>query len=109
MEYLWHGYVPFVVITIWSFPFSWLITGFVARVTRRVEHVEQELITRAPGFSGVRVAQSLVFCVMLCRKLFVLFQLAIMLSVLRFTASDNLFGILKIFFLFIEGRKDNGA
>ena len=37
-----------------------------------------------PGFSGVRVAQSLVFCVMYCRSLFVLFLLAIVLSVLFF-------------------------
>ena len=28
-----HGYVQFVVITIRSFPHSWLITGFVIRVT----------------------------------------------------------------------------
>ena len=38
------------------------------------------------------------FCVMFCRSLFVLFPLAILLSVLRFTASDYLFGILKLFF-----------
>jgi len=35
---------------------------------------------------------------MICRSLFVLFLLAIVLSVLlRFTDSDNLFGILKLF------------
>ena len=48
MEYLcykWHRYVPFVVITIRSFPHSWLITGIVTRVTQRVPHVEQELLT----------------------------------------------------------------
>jgi len=39
-----HRYVPFVVITIRSFPYSWLITGFVTRVTRWVPHVEQELL-----------------------------------------------------------------
>ena len=43
-------------------------------------------------FSGVRVARSLVFCVMFCKSLFVIlsfFLLAIVLSVLhRFTASD---------------------
>jgi len=33
-----------VEITIRSCPHSWLITGFVARVTRRVRHVDQELI-----------------------------------------------------------------
>jgi len=39
-----------------------------------------------PVFSGVCVARSLVFCAMLCRSLFVLFHLAIVLYVLlRFT------------------------
>ena len=33
-------------------------------------------------FSGVRVAQSLVFCIVFCRSLFILFLLAIVLSVL---------------------------
>jgi len=40
-----------------------------------------------PGFSGVRLAQPLVFCVRFCRSL----------SVLRFTASDYRFGIFKLF------------
>ena len=48
-------------------------------------------------FIGVRVTRSLVFCVMCCRWLFVLFLLAIVLSVLRFTYSDNPFGIFKLF------------
>ena len=39
-----HRYVPFVVITIRSFPYSWLITGFVTRLTWRVPLVEQELL-----------------------------------------------------------------
>ena len=38
----------------------------------------------------------LVFYVMFCRSLFVLFLLAIVLSVLRFTDSDYPFGILKL-------------
>jgi len=37
-----HWYVLFGVITIKSFPHSWLITGFVIRVTRRVPLAEQE-------------------------------------------------------------------
>ena len=42
-------------------------------------------------FSEVRVTQSLVLCIMFCRSLFVLFLLAIVLSVfLRFTDSDCL-------------------
>jgi hypothetical protein len=51
-------------------------------------------------FSGVRVTRSLVLydCVF-CRSLFVLFLLAIVLSVLlRYTDSDYLFGIFKLFF-----------
>jgi hypothetical protein len=65
-----HGYVPPVVInTSRSFPHSWLIIGFVTRLTRRVSLVEQEQLT-LPGhlstptvFGGVRVARSLVLCV----------------------------------------------
>jgi hypothetical protein len=47
-------------------------------ITRWVSPVEQELLTlpkhlnSPPVFSGVRVARSLVFCVMFCRSLFVL-------------------------------------
>ena len=64
-----HGYVPFVVSTSRSFPHSWLVTGFVTRLTRRVPLVEQELLTlpeplsSPPVFSGVRVTRSLVLCV----------------------------------------------
>ena len=51
-----------------------------------------------PVFSDVRVARSLIFCVLFCRSFFVLFSFlfAIVLSVLlRFTASEYTFGILK--------------
>jgi hypothetical protein len=64
-------------------------------VTQQVPHVEQELPTlpehlcSSPVFSGVRVARSLVFCVVFCSSLVVLFHLVIVLSVLiRFTPSD---------------------
>jgi hypothetical protein len=73
-----NGYGPFVVITILSFPRSGLITGFAAIITRRVPHVEQELLTlpehprSSSVFSGVRVARSLVFCVKYCRLMFLL-------------------------------------
>ena len=56
--------------------------------------VEQEWLTlpkhltSPPVFSGVCVAQSLVFCVVFCRSLFVLFLLTIVFSVLQFTDSD---------------------
>ena len=63
------GYVPLVVNTSRSFPHSWLITGFVTRLTRRVPLVEQELLTLPEHlssslvFSGVRVTRSLVLYV----------------------------------------------
>jgi len=70
--------------------------------------VNQELITfpehlsSLPVFSGVRVTRSLVlyvcFVYVVCP--FVLFLLAIVLSVLlRFTDTDNSFGIFKLFLL----------
>jgi hypothetical protein len=61
-------YVP-LVNTSRSFPNSWLITGIVIRLTRRVPLVEQELLTlpehlsSPPIFSGVRVTRSLFLCV----------------------------------------------
>ena len=49
--------------------------------------IQQIYSSVTPDFLGVRVARSLVFCVMFCRSLFVLFPLAILLSVLlRFMA-----------------------
>ena len=59
-------YVPLVVNTSRSFPYSRLFTGFVTRFTRLVE---QELLTlpECPSspqvFSGVRVTRSSVLCV----------------------------------------------
>ena len=61
-----HGYFPLFVNTSWSFPHSWLITGFVTRVTRQMPLVEQELLTlpkylmSLPVFSVVRVTRSYV-------------------------------------------------
>jgi hypothetical protein len=63
-----------------SFPRSLLITGFVTRVSRYVSHVEEDLPTypehpsSSSVFINVLVARSLVFCVILCRSLFVLFS-----------------------------------
>jgi hypothetical protein len=70
---------------------------FVTRVTRRVPLIEQEYLRSPPVLSGVRVVRYLVFCVVFCRSLFVLFRLAIVLSVLRFTYSDYAFDIFKLF------------
>ena len=84
-----HGCVSFVVITI------------------RVSHVEQELLTiwehlrLSAVFSGVRVAKSLVFCVIFCRSLFILlfffFWPLCCLSFLQFTTSDYHCCIFKLF------------
>jgi len=55
--------------TFQSFSYSWLITGCVTRLTRRVSLVEQELLTlpehlSSPSvFSGGRVTRSLGLCV----------------------------------------------
>jgi hypothetical protein len=65
--------------------------------------VKQELLTfpehlnSPPIFSGVRVAQFLIFGAVLCRSLFVL--LPIVLSVHRFTGFDYPFDIFKLFLL----------
>jgi hypothetical protein len=64
-----HGYVPLVVSTSRFFPHSWLITGFITRLTRHVPLVEQELLSipehlnSPPVFSGVCITRSLVLCV----------------------------------------------
>jgi hypothetical protein len=64
-----HGYVPLVVNTSRSFTHSWLITGFVTRLTRRVSLMVPELLTipkhliSPPVCSGVRVTRSLVLYV----------------------------------------------
>jgi hypothetical protein len=52
-----------------SFPHSWLITGVVTRLTRRVPLVGQELLTplehlsSPPVFSRVRITRSLAICI----------------------------------------------
>jgi hypothetical protein len=75
-----HGYVPPVVNTSRSCPHSWLIAGFVTSVTRRVPLLQQELptlpehLSPLPVFSWVRGTLSFVFCVLICRSLFVPFH-----------------------------------
>ena len=94
------------IYTFRSFPHSRLITGFVTRLTRRVPLVEQKLLTlpntwvQPPVFSGVRVTRSLVLYICFVDRclFFCIFPLAIVLSVLlRYTDSDCLFGIFKLF------------
>jgi hypothetical protein len=103
-----HGPVPLVVNVSQSFPHSWLITGFVTRLTRRVSLVEQALLillghmSSPPVFSGDRVTRSLVLhvcfvdrCLSLCP-----FSFTIVLSVLlRCADSDYPCGNFKHFFL----------
>jgi hypothetical protein len=102
-EYMCHKW-PRVCSTFCSFSHSWLIIGFVTGATRPVPLVEQELHTlqgllnSTPVLRGVRVARSLIFCVVFCRSLFVLFLLAIVLSVRRYTIFDYPFDIFKLFF-----------
>ena len=81
---------------------------------QRVPLVEQELPTlpehlhSSPVLSGVRIARSLVFCVVFCRLCLSFFLLATAPSVfLRLTASDYPYSILK-FFLQQTVRKPMG-
>jgi hypothetical protein len=60
--------------------FSWLFTGFVRRATRQVQVVKQDLLTTPEhldsplGFSWIRSAQSLFFCVVFYPPAFVFFR-----------------------------------
>ena len=60
-----------------------------------VTNVEQDLLTIAehmsssPNFSRVRVARSLVVCVMFCRSLFVLLTNVVLPLLFRFTVSES--------------------
>jgi hypothetical protein len=71
----------------------------MAKFIQWVPLVEQELSSLSEHlssplvFSVVRVIRSLGLCAMFCRSLFVLFPLAIVLSVLRFMDSYYPFGI----------------
>jgi len=98
-------------ITWWKL--KWIFSGWFGNVLKKekkkkVSLVKQELLTlpehlSSPSvFSGVRVTRSLALCVMFYSSLFVLFLLAIVMSVLRqFTDSDYPFGIFKLFFWLI--------
>ena len=93
MEYLCHKW-PRICSTCRNpsrfFPHSWLITGIVTRLTRRVSLVEQERFVLPELGSCYSIFS---FICMFYRSLFVLlyfFLLAIVLSVLRYTNSDYL-------------------
>jgi len=73
--------------------------------SRRAPHVKQELLilmehpSSLTVFSGVRVSRSFVFYAVFSRSLFVLFSFLFLslYVLLRFTASDYLLGIFKLF------------
>ena len=107
-----HGYVPLDVNTFRSFPHSWLIIGFVSRVTRRVQLVEQKLVFLAEYLNSPPVlVGSVLYSIFsfMCNVLlivvchFVPFLLVIVVFVLlRFTDSDYHFGIFKLFLLYFN-------
>ena len=74
--------------------YSYLLS-FVAKVTQRVPLVEQEILTlpehpsSLPVFSGVHVAQFLVFCVVFCRLLIALFLLTKCKTTMNFCLSTS--------------------
>ena len=83
-----HGYIPLIVNTSQIFPHSWLITGFVTRLTRRVPLVDKNCSPSgapeiAPGFKWCSCYSIFSITCMFCRSLFVLFSFGhIVLSVL---------------------------
>ena len=56
-------------------------------------------------FCSVRVAQSLVFCVVLCGSLLVIVSLFYWLSVLSSTAADYHYGIFRLVFVCLKLNK----
>ena len=107
-----HGYVPLVVSTSQSSPHSSLISGFVTRLTRRVE---QELLTlpqhlsSLPVFSRIRVTRSFVlyvffvdrclsFCICFFWTLCYLFFFDLWILI------DYPFGIFKLFLCIFRKR-----
>ena len=95
--------LPQVIVFLFSrqFPYQMMFMSFNSSTTGITSEMEQELLTipenlsSLPIFCLVRVVSSLVFCVVLCRSLFVLL-LTIIFSAFRFTASDYHFGIYQI-------------
>jgi hypothetical protein len=77
-----YGYCSFALITIQSFPHSYLITGFVTRVTRGISLVKQELFIlfgHLPVFIGYVLLNLWLFVLCFTNHClsFVLFLLAI--------------------------------
>jgi hypothetical protein len=87
-----------------SFPQSWLFTGFVTSLTRRVQLVEQELLTlpehlsSPPVFSRVRFTRSLVLLICFVDRCLSFCTFSFGHSVvLRYIDSDYPFGIFNPF------------
>jgi hypothetical protein len=99
-----HGYVPLVVNTSRFYPHSWLISGFVTRLIRRVPLVEQELLTLPEHlssplvFSWVCVTRSLALCLCFVDRClsFCTFSFGHCV-LLRYTDCDYPFGIFNFF------------
>ena len=98
-----YGYVSLVVNTSLSFPHSWLITGFVTKLTWRVSQVEQELPTLLDHlssplvFGGVRVTRSLVLYVYFVDRCLSFCTFSFGHCVVCSSDFDYPFGILKLF------------
>jgi hypothetical protein len=101
MEYLCHGWN-----TSWSFPHSWIITGFLTRLTLQVPQVEQKLfifpehLSSPPLFYWRSCYSTFSFMCMICRSLFVFLYFFFwpLCCLFRFTDSNYPFGIFKLFF-----------
>jgi hypothetical protein len=92
------GYVPFVVIILRSFHHLWLINWFVARLTRLMTHVEQELLS-FPEHTGFWWCSCCSILNFLCKALsFCPFSF-------RFTTSEYPFGIFKLLYWSIRTLK----
>ena len=96
---------------IWRSSSSWQLISriFVTRLTRQGPLMEQELLTipeylsSPTGFECGSCYLIFSFMCMFCRSLFVLFLLAIVLSVLfRYTNSNYPFDIFKLFFALLK-------
>ena len=102
---LWRCLVKPTDMFLFPFLFSFIIiTGFVTMVARRVPLLEQELptlpehLSSSPVLSCVRVVWSLVFCVVLCRSLFLIFPLSCCLYFFHLRLLITNLGIFKLFF-----------
>ena len=91
-----HRYFPFVIIIFRFVPHSRLITGSVTILIGRMPLVEQLLLFLEFN-PGVRLAQSLVLCLVFCLHFFLSI---IVFSVLnQFTDSHYPFGFFQLFLL----------